>query len=73
MQAGGLITPARRRNSVIEYLIGNEEAVSLNLTGGSRKSGRVVEGAALEMLLGGLPLPGFESQDFRLPWLAERS
>ena len=29
----------------------------------------MVEGAALEMLLGGLPLPGFEPQRFRLPWL----
>ncbi len=33
-------------------------------------SGRVVEGAALEMLLGGLPLREFESLLFRLPWFA---
>ena len=33
--------------------------------GGHWKLGRVVEGATLEMLLGGLPLREFESLSFR--------
>ena len=39
--SSNLSSPISRHNSEVEYLIGNEEAVSSNLTGGSRKSGRV--------------------------------
>ena len=56
---------------MVEHTLGKGEVTSSSLVKGSRKLGRVVEGAALEMLLGGLPLREFESLSFRLPWFAE--
>jgi hypothetical protein len=49
----------------VERIFGKDKVIGSNPIGGSWKLGRVVEGAALEMLLGGLPLPGFESLSFR--------
>lgn len=66
----GYNTSTRRSNAAIalavERTLGKGKVIGSNPIGGSWKLGRVVEGAALEMLLGGLPLPGFESLSFRL-------